>query len=202
MAIFSKLLMGAALICALGSAGAMAQELPVDGRTARDLLFSRKGGQVVVFEQDFLNETQIAQFETMGGVIPYYGAVAMAPNEGMLSEANQAAANHHSIEAAEAAALKACNTARSGGRACVVVMHFLPDDYEAGRALELSQAATEAFRSYRRGRGEKAFVISPSTGLYAIEKGDGASGGAIDTCNVDFESSNNTATDCYTVIAD
>ena len=182
--------------------GAFAQDLPVDSRDARGMLFDRKGGQVLVLEQDFLSETQAAQLATMGGAIPYYGAVAMAPDEGMLSETNQAAANHHTVAAAEAAALAACNSARSGGRACVVVMHFLPDDYEPGRGLELSQAATEAFREFKRGRGEKTFAISPSTGSFAFEKGEGAETVAISACNAKSGDGNVTATDCYTVIAD
>ncbi|WP_052245420.1 hypothetical protein [Halocynthiibacter namhaensis] len=180
--------------------GAFAQDLPVDSRDARGMLFDRKGGQVVVLEQDFLTEAQVAQLAAMGGAIPYYGAVAMAPDEGMLSETNQAAANHHSIAAAETAALAACNTARSGGQRCVIVLHFLPNAYESGRALELSQSATEEFRTFRRGRGEKAFAISPSTGSFASETGAGAESTAIAACNAGADGANVTATDCYTVI--
>ncbi|MGB0968849.1 MAG: 5-aminolevulic acid synthase [Halocynthiibacter sp.] len=199
---FSKTTLLAGLSVLLTGGVVLAQSAPVDSRTARGQLFDRNGGQVMVFEQDFLNAQQIAQLSATGGAIPYYGAVAMAPDEGMLSETNQAAGNHHSVEAAETAALTACNAARSGGRACVVVMHFLPDDYEAGRAIQLSQSATDAFRQFRRGRGEKAFAISPSTGSFAFEKGDGAGDAAISACSVGSGAGNAAATDCYTAIVD
>ncbi|MBI1494398.1 5-aminolevulic acid synthase [Halocynthiibacter styelae] len=174
----------------------------MDARSARGQLFDHRGGEVVLLPNDVLTEEQQAQLSQMGGAIPYYGAIAVAPDEGFLSEANQAAANHHSIASAEVAALAACNQARTSARACVIVMHFLPRNYEAGRALEMSQTATEAFREYRRGRDEKAFAISAATGNHAFAKGVGAVGLALEACNVGDGTENTAATDCYTVIQD
>lgn len=189
----------AGMMATVLASGALAD--PLDGRTARQALFHHKGGEIVVFPQDFLTPEQVAQLNLMGGLIQYYGAMAMAPGEGFMSEANQAAANHHSVEAATEAALSACNAARSGGRPCVVVAHFLPRDWEEGHPVQLSQSATEAFRrDYRRGRGPKAFAISAETGAFAVERGESATDAALAACNEKAEELG--ATDCNIVIAD
>lgn len=192
-----KWILAAAIVIAAGATNAD----PIDGRTARQLLFHHKGGEVQVFPQDFLTAEQVAQLNLMGGLIQYYGAMAMAPGEGFMSEANQAAANHHSIEAAVEVALSACNAARSGGPSCVIVAHFLPKDWEEGRPLQLSQTATDAFRrEYRRGRRPKAFAISTDSGAFAVERGDGASEAALAACTE--KAAELGATDCNIVIQD
>lgn len=200
MRCFGKSVMSAGLVMAFTNL-AFAQDT-MDARSARGQLFDHRGGEVVLLPNDVLTEEQQGQLSQMGGAIPYYGAIAVAPDEGFLSEANQAAANHHSIASAEVAALAACNQARSSARACVIVMHFLPRNYETGRALEMSQTSTEAFREYRRGRGEKAFAISATTGNHAFAKGVGAVGLALEACNVGDGTENTAATDCYTAIRD
>ncbi|WP_107498511.1 5-aminolevulic acid synthase [Thalassobius sp. I31.1] len=178
----------------------------MDARSARGQLFDHRGGEVVLLPNDVLTEEQQGQLSQMGGAIPYYGAIAVAPDEGFLSEANQAAANHHSIASAEKAALAACNRARSTESRCVIVMHFLPRNYEAGRGLEMSQTATEAFREYRRGRGEKAFAISASTGAFSLQGGENAEARANEMCNSRSDADSGAliprATDCYTAIRD
>lgn len=181
--------------------GGIAGADPIDGKAARDAVFSHRGGQVVVLEQDVLSAENAAQLAATGGVIQYYGAIAVAPDEGFISQANQAAANHHSIEAAEEAALTACNAARSGGRRCVIIAHYLPDDWEEGRPVQLSQTATDALRrTYRRARKPRALAISPMTGAFAVDRGDGAQENAIATCNE--EASQLGATDCNVVVSD
>jgi len=194
---FARLFLAATLGVMGGTAGAE----PIDGKAARGEMFSHRGGQVVVFAEDYLSEENAAQLAVTGGLIQYYGAIAIAPDEGFISQANQAAANHHSIDAAETAALAACNAARSGGRRCVIIAHYLPDDWEEGRALQLSQAATDAFRrTYRRARKPRAFAISDITGAFGVGRGDGAMEDALASCNEDAESLG--ATDCNVVVSD
>ena len=91
-----------------------------------------------------------------------------------------------------------CNERRKSGAArCVVVALIRPKGWEA-RDIQLSVEATTGLRKeYRKGRGEKALAIAPSTGEWAIAKGDGAASQALADC-----ADRSGATDCTVVVAD
>lgn len=181
--------------CVLGLVGATAAAQPMDGQTASAFLF--QPGERVVQVSRNLGQTNRAMVEAMvplmeqqiGGKLNYYGAIAFSPDEGFQSEASQSALNHHSVAAADAAALKACNAKRKAGTAaCIVAARVLPKGFE-NRDFTLSTNATEAMRTtYRRASGAKALAVSPATGAYGVGSPDKAladcrSGGATD-CRV------------------
>ena len=170
---------------------------PIDGRTARDMLFRGGAVEVQVLPDDRIPTEQLALIEEVAGQQIYYAAVAVSPDDGVLSTATLAAANHHSIGAAEAAALDACNRMREGDAECMIVARVRPRGWDE-RQLQLSFQASDAFRQeYRRGRGPKAFAISPSTGRWAIVKGDNANVLAVEECNAQAERA-----DCTVAVAD
>ena len=169
----------------------------VDSKAAKKLLFSPKGADVRILADAGLSETDAATLKLVMANIPYYGAAAFAPDEGLQSEATQAVSQHHSISSASAAALEQCNKVRKGGAACVVAAEVVPRRYKE-RDLQLSVAATAAFRKqYRKLRGEKAFAISPKTGGWAFYDGVDAGKAAVNRCNQSAGTD-----DCTTVIAD
>jgi len=130
----------------------------------------------------------------------YYGAVAASPGQGLAHKATVAVANHHSIEAAKAAAIRECNALRGGGPKCLMVAYVAPRKYSE-QPLQMSASATTAFRkTYLKGRGAKAMAISPASGNYGIAKGDGAADAALAACNK--AASGKGVTDCRIVIQD
>jgi len=197
-------LIAAAAIVALGVTQAMAGA-PVSGKEAKRMLFSPKGGEFTVVPQGFMTDVDVATLNLMADMpefkaVLYYGAVAASPKQGLAHKATVASANHHSIAAAEAQAVKECNALRGGGPKCVVVARVTPRKY-AEQPLQLSASATTAFkRTYLKGRGAKAMAISPATGEYVTAKGDGSAEAAIAACNK--AASEKGATDCIVVIQD
>ncbi len=164
-------------------AGVAAAAEPVDGKTARGMLYRGAAVEVESFPDDRLPAAHMAAIETVAAQQLYYAAVAVSPEDGVLSAATLAAANHHSTDAAEAAALAGCNAAREGATPCIIVALVRPRGWEP-RAFQLGALASDAFRKeYRRGRGPKAFAISPETGEWAIAKGEGAESLAVEDCN-------------------
>lgn len=188
---------------ALFAAGAT-QADPVDGDTARKLMFSPKGIAVSYVGGAALSDSDKAQLEAVIGLLgkqkqdKYYGAIAIAPDEGLASVASVALMNYHSVEAASDAALRECNAKKQvGGRACVVVAEIRPEGWEP-RALQLSADATDDLRkSYRKGKGPKALALSPSTGVWAIARGEGAAAAAIQDCKAQAR-----VDDCQVAVAD
>jgi len=178
---------------------------PVNGKTAKKLLFSPKGSVFSVVSQNSMSKADLATLDVMAGMkefkaILYYGAIAMAPKHGLAHKATIAAANHHSLAAAGAQALKECNALRSKGPDCIVVAYITPRKY-VERPLTMSASATTAFRrTYRKGRGAKAMAISPATGEYAIAKGAGSAGIALEACAK--AAGEKGASDCQIVIQD
>lgn len=156
---------------------------PVDVKTAKKMLFSAKGAQVRVLEPDLLSEQDTRIIKEIGKSQPYYGVIAISPDEGLMSVATLAAAQYHGLEPARAAALTACNEKRKDGTSdCVAVAEILPRKYEP-RDLQLSVEATTAFnKEFRRKRGEKAFAISRATGQWAFALGQGAGEAATADC--------------------
>ncbi|MDP2740712.1 MAG: 5-aminolevulic acid synthase [Pseudorhodobacter sp.] len=169
----------AAVVLALFGAAACAD--PVTGKAAGRMLFTAEGAEVEMLAQGFLSAADTAALQMVGAAQPYYGAIAVSPEEGLMVEATVAAANYHDTEAAAAAALAGCNARRSGKTACMVVALIRPKGWQA-RGLQLSAAATAAIRKDYGGRAPKALAISPTSGLWGIAKGPGAAQAALADC--------------------
>ncbi len=191
-------------LLALAAAGpAMAQGV-ADERAARSMLFHESRAELVARPDPAVDPRLMAvlqdrrQAAALVGSVPYYGAVAVSPDQGLVPEAIVSVGNYHSVPSAAAAALAACNAQRpSGTRPCVLAAEIRPRGWEA-RALQLSSGATAVFRRvYRRGNGEKALAISPSSGGYGVGKGAGAAASAMAAC-----AAAGGAGDCRVVIAD
>lgn len=169
---------------------------------ARAALFGTRGSAVAVSgalsatDQGIIRRTIDLLSDQLNGPVKYYAAIAYSPDEGLLSEALQSAMNYHSVAAADAAAIAACNATRAAGtRTCEIAARVLPRGYEP-RALTLSYDATGAFeRAYRRERSPKAMAVSPVTGAFGIGKSADA---AIAACRGGTAG----AGDCRVVIAD
>jgi len=191
--------LGLALGLALGLGAALtASAAPVDGKDARKLLFKPDGAEVAVVDLPFLSETDRKTLVVVGAQQPYYGAIAVAPTEGLRSKATLAAANYHDVDAARVAALRGCDAARKPeGAPCVIAAEIRPKGWEP-RALQLSADATDGLRSeYGRRGGPRAMAISPSTGRWAVIKGQGAASRALEAC-----ADQSGATDCRIAVED
>ena len=102
-------------LSALAVAAGPALAQVVDTKAARSLLFPTRGHSIQVSGK--LSE---ADRTTDLGVIPlmakqlnqpvcYYASIAYSPDDGLVHEALQAAMNYHTVAAADAAAVAACN---------------------------------------------------------------------------------------------
>ena len=126
----------------------------------------------------------------------YYAAAAIAPEEVLLeSEATTLVANHHSVEAATAAALAGCNKLRKTGAPCVVAAVVRPKKWEP-RALQLSAGGTDALKGDYGKKGTRAMAISAQAGVFALAKGANAQAAAVAAC------AEKGASDCAVVVAD
>lgn len=196
-----RLFWTSATVLAISVTAAFGAEDVLDGKSAKKMLFSHKGSEFVIKEQDFLNDADLATLNVMAAMkefksVLYYGAIAASPKDGLAHKATVATSNHHTVEAAEIAALTECNEMRSGSATCLVVAHILPKKF-AAQTFQLSASATAAFKkTYMRGKGPKAFAISPIVGSYAASKGDTAVEAAMLACAADG------AKDCMIVVQD
>lgn len=178
-----RIVLGMGLACGIVggiSGGAAAQALT--GEQAALLLYPPSGAEVELLKTDFLPKDQAELLRQVGATQPYYGAIAVSPDEGIMVDATVAAANQHSVEAASVAARAACDAKRKGARPCEVVALIRPAGWEP-RALQLSSGATAAFADeYLKITRDKAFAISLATGGWGIGKGRDAARKAVDDC--------------------
>ena len=194
---FSTLRNGAMVLALVGFAsGAAAESLSF--KEARKML--PKGGRTVAELPDtsFLDKKQQAIVMSLKDTIPYFGALALSPDEGLFVDWLNASGQHHSLKAARVAALKHCDANRNKSSAeCVVVLEVSPKGAEAGAALSLSAEAAEALRGdYRKLKGPKSFAISDTQGTFGFAAGDGPK--ALDACI----KAGSGAEDCRVVVAD
>lgn len=175
-----------ALLATLPALPALAE--PVTGDAAAAMLYPPRGAEVEMAPGDILPKDQAKMLEMVAKDQPYYAAIAISPEEGLMSEATMAAANHHTIEAASAAALAQCNAKKKGAADCVVVATVRPEGWEA-RPLQLSSSATEDFANY-----SGALAISAATGAWGIGNSPDE---AVAACAAKLEA----ATDCAVAIA-
>lgn len=187
-----------ALAVALSVPGLPALAQPLPGDEARRALYRADRVEILRHPQPDLNEQLVAALLAEAQSRPYYGAIAFAPGPGLVAEPTVLVANHHSPQAARAAALAECDTRRgNSGPACVLLIEFRPAGWQAG-ALSLSAEATDGFeRDYRRARGPRALAISPATGTWGIGLGENAAEEATAACRAE-----NAAADCAVVIQD
>lgn len=145
------------------TAGAMAE--PVTGKVAKGALFAPQGAQARIVPQ-ILNAREEQIIEQAAMVQKYYGAVALSPDEGLMSEATVAAANFHDLAAAHRVALAACDAKRvKASKPCVIVADIVPSGWVPGRPVQLSQDATAGFEGgFMAASAPRAFAISPETG--------------------------------------
>jgi hypothetical protein len=184
------------LVFGLGmlATGALAE--PTPSAEARKAVYPAKTALAIVMRpHPKLAEDQAGLLSQVAAGQPYYGAIAFSPDEGIMVEATVAAVNHHSVEAAEAAALGDCNAKRKGKEPCAVAVVLRPDGWEA-RPLQLSQSATEALRKDYGRSGRRALAVSAATGAFGIGAGEGAAEVAVAAC------AKAGATDCTVVVAD
>lgn len=165
------------------------------GKAAKKALFSGAAVAAQVIEQPFLATDQAKVLVSVAEQQPYYGAIAVSPKDGLMSEATVAAANYHSVEAASAAALAGCDGLRKGKVPCVIVALVRPKGWEA-RPIQLSFDATAAFRKDYGGKGA-ALAVSAATGTWGMAKGANASADAIAACAEKLTGAN----DCSVIVA-
>ena len=187
----------AVAIILAGSATSVAAE-SLSYKDARRAL--PKGNRTVAELPDtsFLDEKQQAIVLSLKDTIPYFGALALTPDEGLFVDWLNASAQHHSIDAARAAALKHCEANRKKSSVkCVVVLEVSPKGAKPDAPLSLSAEAADALKGeYRKLKAPKAFAISPSQGTFGFAGGDGAR--ALSAC----AKSGGGAKDCTVVVAD
>lgn len=174
----------------------------IDTKSARKQLFSTKGQSTQL--ADALTDADRAMIVALiplmaqqtRSPVKYYAAIAYSPDEGLVSDALQGAFNFHTSEAADAAAIAACNkTRKKGSKRCQLAARIVPKKYKP-RDLTLSYDATQAFaRVFRREKVPKSFATSGSSGAWGIGKSDAE---AIESCERDAAG----AGDCRIVIRD
>ncbi len=176
----------------LTATAAMAE--PLTGRAAKKLLFPAKvAAQAEMLPSSGLSAEDQTILAAVASQQPYYGAIAISPEDGLLAESTIAAANHHDTAAAEVAALAQCEAKRTGAVPCVIAALIRPEGYEA-RDLSLSRDATAAVRADYPAKGG-ALAISAATGAWGLGKGADA---ALAACTAKAAE----ITDCAVVIAD
>tara|TARA_R110002096_G_scaffold47575_12_gene127075 strand:- start:3037 stop:3633 length:597 start_codon:yes stop_codon:yes gene_type:complete len=189
---------GLFLVLVTGAAMASAQPLtePPSGKQAQKMMFSPERSEVEMIARDFLTPENAALLEQVAAGYAYYAAVAVAPDEELLkSAATMLVANHHSVEAASAAALEGCDKARTSATPCEVVAIVRPKGWKA-RDLQLSVEATRALMTDYGRKGPRAMAISPSAGFFGLGQGENATEAALDACR------SNGANDCVVVVQD
>ncbi|MCG6903987.1 MAG: hypothetical protein LJE68_15030 [Rhodobacter sp.] len=196
-------------------AGAAAGD-PVDGATAKKMLFPVRGADVVMQPDSGLDDAQSATMAAIlkqmkaEGLGNYYGAAVVSPTfftrmaadpgQAALSGLLQITEKMHSPDIAASVAMSACTKARKSGDApCVVAAHILPRKWQP-QEVSLSVNATQAFKAYRKGSGPKALAISAGSPAYAVARGEGATQAALQSCNAAAAEAG--APDCKIVIAD
>ena len=158
----------------------------LDEKAAKSVLFSLRGHVVQVSsklsarDQSTVRALVPLMAKRLRQPVRYYAAIAYSPDDGLAHESIQAAMNFHTIAVAGAAAIKACNDARTkSAKPCQLAARIVPKKYKPG-ALTLSIDATAAFdKAYRKAKTPKAFAISKTSGSWGMGKSDA---GALTAC--------------------
>jgi hypothetical protein len=183
-------------VIAAALAATTAQSAPLTGDVAKTMLFAVGDAQVQIVSGSPVTPDEAKLLATVVTDQPYFGAIAISPDEKLLeSKATIAVANFHSTEAAGNEARRQCDALRIGKSPCVVVAVIRPKGWDK-RPLSLSSEATEGFRkSYPATKG--ALAISASTGSWGIASGNGAADAAVKACAAKLADK-----DCSVVVTD
>ena len=149
-------------VVAVSLAGAAFAD-PIDSKAAKKALFAPVKAEVEILAAAGLPKDQAAALEMVGGQQLYYGAIAISPDEGLMSEATVAAANYHDTDAASTVALAECNAKKTGNAGCVVAALVRPKGWK-DKGFQLSSDATAGFKADASG----ALAVSVSTGAWGI----------------------------------
>lgn len=166
---------------------------PISGKQAKKALFAPVTAEVEILAGAGLPEDLAKVLVMVGEGQPYYGAIAIAPDEGLMADATVAAANFHDTNAAATAALTECNAKKKSARECVVAAYIRPKGWKEP-GFSLSSDATAAFKGYDMKTG--ALAVSVATGAFGMAEGDGAAEAAMKNC----VAKNDKATDCALVV--
>ena len=166
---------------------------PLQGKAATKVLFAPVTAEVEIMPEAALPADQAEILKTVGVGQPYYGAIAIAPEEGLMAEATVAAANFHDVAAASVAALGECDAKKKTATACVIAAVIRPEGWK-DQGFGLSSDASAAFKDYDMKTG--ALAISPATGAFGMAQGEGAAEKAISNCSA----KNEKATDCVLAV--
>lgn len=179
-------------LCAAGMAQAQDAAAPLTGEAAGAVLYAPKVAMVEMVPE-ILPEDQAKVLEMVAKDQLYYAAIALSPDEGLMSEATVAAANFHDIPSATTVALENCNAKKKEGAAdCVIAATVTPEGWAPEAAIQLSSDATADFQAAYAGG---AMAISPVTGAWGL----GADADAAIAACITRQPA---ATDCKVVIAD
>lgn len=155
--------LGATLSVVMGLA-APAMAAPVPAAVAEAALFSPKGAQAIILRSPGLSAQDVEALRQVAATQKYYGAVAISPEEGLLSGATVAAANYHDVENARKAALASCNDRRrKGADRCILVADIVPVNWKKGARIQLSTDATAGFQ-----QGARIIAVSATTGDWGM----------------------------------
>lgn len=180
----------AATVVVLATSSLAFAQATVSGDAAAGGLYEPKAAEVEMTD-GLLPKDQSKVLKMVARDQLYYAAIAISPDEGLMSEATVAAANYHSVEAASNVALAECNAKKKGAADCAIAAVVRPEGWQAG-AVQLSSDATAGFQSaYDAG----AMAVSAATGSWGIGADDAAAVAACTDRNPD-------ATDCAVVIKD
>lgn len=179
-----------ALVLALVPALAARAE-PVTAKAAKKALFAPGKAEVEVLAAAGLAEDQAKALKLGLAAQAYYGAVALSPDDGLMSDITVLAANYHDPAAARAAALAECNAKRKGSAECVVAAEVRPKGWK-DKGFQLSSEASAAFaQEFKAGQ---MMAISRATGAWAI-------GADAATAEAGCAKKNARAKDCAVAIA-
>lgn len=173
--------------------GAIAE--PVAGKAAKAMLFAPVKAEADVLPEAGLTSADAQVLALVAEGQLYFGAIAISPDEGLMSEATVAAANYHDVDAARKAALAECEKKRTGATACLIAAEILPKGWKE-QPLQLSSDATAAFAKDYDFGGTAAFAISAETGVYGLGLGEDAEALALKDCAAKSDA----AHDCTVVI--
>lgn len=169
---------------------------PLPGAEAQALLYPPDRVEIAVYDASALSQQERDVIVQVSRTQQYYGAVALAPDQGLMSEATVVAANYHDTASARSAALGECNAKRDGGRACVIVLEIRPAGWEQ-REFQLNTDATEAFTTlYMAMEAPRAFAASATAAAWGFAGGHLAAHDALGLC------AESGATDCRIVSSD
>ena len=158
-----RILMVTVLMAGPLLAGAAMAE-PVTGKVAKGQIFGTTAEVKIV--DGIMPKDQAAALKTVLAGQPYYGAAALSPDDGLMSEATVLLANYHDIASASKAALAQCDAKRKGKTPCVIAATVQPKGWKQ-RQLQLSADATKGFKtSYPASGG--ALATSATSGGWAL----------------------------------